>query len=110
MPGGCWSLVWIPAIAGHGSRNRSSTILEAKEMSTNLKEQLPQRLHHNTRVVKDHERTRQLDQDVIGMPLVATRAEIRHFPDFPERIISDRHTFSRLPDRGPRAFLALPQP
>ena len=52
-------------------------------MSTNLKDQpltnleklgLPQRLHHNARVVKDHEKTRQFYQDVVGMPLLATWA------------------------------------
>src|SRR6266853_1326481 len=67
--------------------------------STNVnKDQMPQRLHHNARVVKDHERTRQFYQDVIGMPLVATWAEIGQFPDFPERIISYCHTFYGLAD------------
>ena len=85
-------------------------------MSTNLKDQpsinlnkdqLPQRLHHNARVVKDHERTRQFYQDVIGMPLVATWAEIGQFPDFPERIISYCHTFYGLADGGALAFFGF---
>src|SRR5690348_6582267 len=86
-------------------------------MSTNLKnqpsinvnkDQLPQRLHHNARVVKDHERTRQFYQDVIGMPLIATWAEIGQFPDFPERIISYCHTFYGLADGAPSRSLGLP--
>jgi len=88
-------------------------------MSTNLKDQpsinvdknqLPQRLHHNARVVKDHERTRQFYQDVIGMPLVATWAEIGQFPDFPERIISYCHTFYGLADGGALAFFGFADP
>ncbi len=88
-------------------------------MSTNLKDQpsinvkkdqLPQRLHHNARVVKDHERTRQFYQDVIGMPLVATWAEIGQFPDFPERIISYCHTFYGLSDGGALAFFGFADP
>ncbi len=88
-------------------------------MSTNLKDQpsinvkkdeLPQRLHHNARVVKDHERTRQFYQDIIGMPLVATWAEIGQFPDFPERIISYCHTFYGLSDGGALAFFGFADP
>ena len=61
------------------------------EMSANPKAQLPklpQRLHHNARVVKDHERTRHFYEDIVGMPLLATWSEVGQFPDFPERRIS----------------------
>ena len=88
-------------------------------MSTNLKDQpsinvkkdeLPQRLHHNARVVKDHERTRQFYQDVVGMPLVATWAEVGQFPEFPERRISYCHTFYGLADGGALAFFGFAEP
>jgi len=89
-------------------------------MSTNLKDQpptsvdkaveLPQRLHHNARVVKDHERTRQFYQDIIGMPLLATWAEVGQFPDFPERQISFCHTFYGLSDGGALAFFGFADP
>ncbi|HWN58698.1 MAG TPA: VOC family protein, partial [Methylomirabilota bacterium] len=89
-------------------------------MSTNLKDQLstsvdkavelPQRLHHNARVVRDHERTRQFYQDIIGMPLLATWAEVGQFPDFPERQISFCHTFYGLSDGGALAFFGFADP
>ena len=80
-------------------------------MSTNPKEKtLPQRLHHNARVVKDHERTRQFYEDVIGIPLLATWAEVGQFPDFPERPISYCHTFYGLADGGALAFFGFADP
>jgi glyoxylase I family protein len=89
-------------------------------MSTNLKDQplinakkasdLPQRLHHNARVVKDHERTRQFYEDLVGMPLLATWSEIGQFPEFPERIISFCHTFYGLADGGALAFFGFADP
>src|SRR3977135_2398372 len=94
--------------------------MEAYEMSTNLKDQpstivnevsgRPRRLHHNARVVKDHEKTRQFYQDVVGMPLVATWAEVGQFPEFPERRISYCHTFYGLADGGALAFFGFAEP
>jgi glyoxylase I family protein len=83
-------------------------------MSTNPKDQtsksIPQRLHHNARVVKDHKRTRKFYEDVVGMPLVATWAEVGQFPDFPERPVSYCHTFYGLADGGALAFFAFAEP
>ena len=80
-------------------------------MSTNLKEKaIPQRLHHNARVVKDHERTRQFYEDVVGMPLIATWAEVGQFLDFPERPVSYCHTFYGLADGGALAFFGFAEP
>jgi catechol 2,3-dioxygenase-like lactoylglutathione lyase family enzyme len=86
-------------------------------MSTNLKDQastnakaFPQRLHHNARVVKDHEKTRHFYEDVVGMPLVATWAEVGNFPEFPERPISYCHTFYGLADGGALAFFGFAEP
>jgi catechol 2,3-dioxygenase-like lactoylglutathione lyase family enzyme len=87
-------------------------------MSTNLKDQpsasvkqaIPQRLHHNARVVKDHEKTRRFYEDVIGMPLLATWAEVGQFPEFPERPISYCHTFYGLSDGGALAFFGFAEP
>jgi glyoxylase I family protein len=71
---------------------------------------LPQRLHHNARVVKDHERTRHFYENTIGMPLLATWAEVGQFPDFPERPISYCHTFYGLADGGALAFFGFADP
>jgi glyoxylase I family protein len=82
-------------------------------MSTNPKSQmpgLPQRLHHNARVVKDHQRTRHFYEDIVGMPLLATWAEVGQFPDFPERPISYCHTFYGLADGGALAFFGFAEP
>ena len=80
-------------------------------MSANPKEKaLPQRLHHNARVVKDHERTRHFYEDIVGMPLIATWAEVGHFPEFPERPISYCHTFYGLADGGALAFFGFAEP
>ena len=80
-------------------------------MSTNLKEKAqPQRLHHNARVVKDHERTRHFYEDIVGMPLLATWAEVGQFPEFPERRVSYCHTFYGLADGGALAFFGFAEP
>jgi glyoxylase I family protein len=71
---------------------------------------LPGRLHHNARVVKDHERTRHFYEDIVGMPLLATWAEVGQFPDFPERPISFCHTFYGLADGGALAFFGFAEP
>ena len=79
-------------------------------MSTLKEKAIPQRLHHNARVVKDHEKTRQFYEDVVGMPLLATWAEVGQFPDFPERPISYCHTFYGLADGGALAFFGFAEP
>ena len=80
-------------------------------MSTNLKEKAqPLRLHHNARVVKDHERTRHFYEDIVGMPLLATWAEVGQFPEFPERRVSYCHTFYGLADGGALAFFGFAEP
>ena len=80
-------------------------------MSKNLKEKAqPQRLHHNARVVKDHERTRHFYEDIVGMPLLATWAEVGQFPEFPERRVSYCHTFYGLADGGALAFFGFAEP
>jgi glyoxylase I family protein len=80
------------------------------EPSINVKKAIPQRLHHNARVVKDHERTRQFYEEVVGMPLVATWSEVGQFPEFPERPISYCHTFYGLSDGGALAFFGFADP
>ena len=87
-----------------------STNLQDQPSTSVKKAQLPQRLHHNARVVKDHERTRQFYEDVVGMPLVATWAEVGQFPEFPERPISYCHTFYGLSDGGALAFFGFADP
>ena len=79
-------------------------------MSTLKEKAIPQRLHHNARVVKDHEKTRHFYEDVVGMPLLATWAEVGQFPDFPERPISYCHTFYGLADGGALAFFGFAEP
>jgi glyoxylase I family protein len=82
-------------------------------MSTNPNTHLskpPQRLHHNARLVKDHEQTRQFYEDVVGMPLLATWAEVAQLPDFAERPISYCHAFYGLADGGALAFFGFAEP
>jgi glyoxylase I family protein len=79
-------------------------------MSTNSETQLPkppERLHHNARVVKDHEQTRHFYEDIVGMPLLATWAEVAQLPDFAERPISYCHAFYGLADGGVTCVLRV---
>src|ERR1700687_2039966 len=125
MLDGCWDLAWKPAILRRASRNHDlnnigGLAMSTNLMSTNLKDQpstsvnealaLPQRLHHNARVVKDHEQTRLFYQDIVGMPLLATWAEVGQFPEFAERKISFCHTFYGLADGGALAFFWVADP
>ena len=82
-----------------------------EQPATNSKESvLPQRLHHTARVVKDHETTRRFYEDIIGMPLVATWAEVAQFPEYPGRNINYCHTFYGLADGGALAFFQFAEP
>jgi glyoxylase I family protein len=83
---------------------------KTESSSTAGKTQGPQRLHHNARVVKDHERTRHFYEDIVGMPLLATWAEVGQFAEFPERPISYCHTFYGLADGGALAFFGFAEP
>jgi glyoxylase I family protein len=66
-----------------------------------------QRIHHVAYVVKDQSATRQFYEDVLGLPLVATWAEIGPFPGFGERLLEFCHTFFELPDGSALSFFAF---
>lgn len=65
---------------------------------------LPSRMHHSARIVKDQEKTRQLIEDVLGIPLTATWCEIVPDMEDPSKTISLCHTFFSLADGGALAF------
>src|SRR5689334_8369528 len=67
-----------------------------------------ERMHHIAYVVKDQEATRQFYEDVVGLRLVATWAEVNDiFPDFPGRKVEYCHTFFALGDGSALAFFAF---
>jgi catechol 2,3-dioxygenase-like lactoylglutathione lyase family enzyme len=65
------------------------------------------RMHHIAYVVKDQEAARHFYEDVIGLPLVATWAEVGEFPQFPGRKLEYCHTFFGLGDGSALAFFAF---
>jgi catechol 2,3-dioxygenase-like lactoylglutathione lyase family enzyme len=65
------------------------------------------RMHHAAYVVKDQEATRHFYEDVVGLPLVATWAEVGEFSGFPGRQVEFCHTFFGLADGGALAFFAF---
>jgi glyoxylase I family protein len=67
----------------------------------------PSRLHHNAYVTTDLEATRHFYEDIIGLPLVATWAEVDQFPDR-ERVYC--HTFFELSDGSALAFFQFQDP
>jgi glyoxylase I family protein len=71
---------------------------------------LPKRLHHTARVVRDQEATRKFYEDVIGMPLVATWAEVSELPEVPGEKVEFCHTFYALADGGALAFFQFAKP
>jgi glyoxylase I family protein len=71
--------------------------------------QLPQRLHHNAFVVRDHEVNRKFFEDVLGMPLVATWCERAYMSDA-KREVEYCHTFFGLADGGALAFFQFADP
>jgi glyoxylase I family protein len=62
---------------------------------------LPLRLHHNAFVARDLEATRAFYEDVLGLPLVATWAEVGDFGDGPAEYC---HAFFGLADGSALAF------
>ena len=64
-------------------------------------------MHHIAYVVKDPEATRHFYEDVLGLPLIATWAEIGPFKAYPGRQIEFCHTFFALPDGSTLAFFAF---
>src|SRR6266849_9413899 len=64
---------------------------------------LPERLHHNAYVVKDHEANRRFLEDLLGIPLVATWCEKTYRADL-GREVEFCHTFFGLKDGGALAF------
>lgn len=61
----------------------------------------PTRMHHNAYVTTDLEATRHFYEDVIGLPLTATWAEVDELPD---RTRVYCHTFFELADGSALAF------
>ena len=70
---------------------------------------LPERLHHNAYVVKDHEANRRFLEDVLGMPLVATWCEKSWRAEL-GREVEYCHTFFGLADGGALAFFQFADP
>jgi glyoxylase I family protein len=66
-----------------------------------------QRLHHVAYVVRDQEATRHFYEDLIGLPLVATWAEVNEISLFPGRKVEYCHTFYGLGDGSALAFFAF---
>jgi len=65
------------------------------------------RMHHIAYVVKDQNETRHFYEDVIGLPLIATWAEVNEFPAFPGREVEYCHTFFGLADGSALAFFSF---
>lgn len=70
---------------------------------------LPVRLHHYAMVVRDQEKVRQLMEDILGFPLVATWAERTVFHDLGEEH-EYCHTFYGLDDGSALAFFQFADP
>jgi glyoxylase I family protein len=67
----------------------------------------PSRMHHHAYVTTDLEATRHFYEDLIGLPLIATWAEVDQFPDR-ERVYC--HTFFELADGSALAFFQFADP
>jgi catechol 2,3-dioxygenase-like lactoylglutathione lyase family enzyme len=65
--------------------------------------QLPLRLHHQAFAVRDQEKTRQFMEEVLGIPLVATRCE-KEYRQEEGREVEYCHTFYEMADGGAVAF------
>ncbi len=81
----------------------------ARTSDAKLLAQLPLRLHHNARVVRDHEVNRRFFEDLLGIPLVATWCE-KTFSAEMQREIEFCHTFFGLADGGALAFFQFADP
>src|SRR5258706_14613969 len=85
-----------------------SQLVTTREQQTSATDILPQRLHHTARVVKDHAATRQFYEDVLGMPLIATWAEVAQL--IPGEQVYYCHAFYGLADGGALAFFGFAKP
>lgn len=66
------------------------------------------RWHHIAYVVRDQEATRHFYEDIVGLRLVATWAEVNDiFAQFPGRTVEYCHTFFALGDNSAIAFFAF---
>ena len=81
----------------------------ARTSDAKLLAQLPLRLHHNARVVRDHEVNRRFFEDLLGIPLVATWCE-KTFSAEMQKEIEFCHTFYALADGGALAFFQFADP
>jgi catechol 2,3-dioxygenase-like lactoylglutathione lyase family enzyme len=87
----------------------SELVMTRQEQKAKV-EIVAKRLHHTARVVKDHEKTRQFYEDVVGLPLIATWAEVAEFPDTPGEKTYYCHAFYGLADGGALAFFGFAKP
>jgi glyoxylase I family protein len=85
------------------------TIEQARGAQSRLLRALPERLHHNAYVVKDHEANRRFLEDLLGIPLVATWCEKTYRADL-GREVEFCHTFFGLGDGGALAFFQFADP
>src|SRR6185312_2233469 len=85
------------------------TIEKVKGGQTRVLAALPERLHHNAYVVKDHEANRRFLEDVLGIPLVATWCEKSWRAEL-GREVEYCHTFFGLADGGALAFFQFADP
>ncbi len=65
------------------------------------------RVHHVAYLVKDMGVTRRFYEDIVGLPLLASWAEAREFPEFPGRELEYIHTFFGMDDGSAMAFFAF---
>jgi len=87
---------------------KAKTTAKAKTAAKKtLKGGLPQRLHHNAYVTKDHEATRKFYEELIGLPLVAAWTEADELFG-KERVYC--HTFYGLGDGSALAFFQFVNP
>jgi catechol 2,3-dioxygenase-like lactoylglutathione lyase family enzyme len=85
------------------------TIERTGQSQAQLLAALPERLHHNAYVVKDHEANRRFLEDLLGIPLVATWCEKTYRADL-GREVEFCHTFFGLADGGALAFFQFADP
>jgi glyoxylase I family protein len=71
---------------------------------SNYLRELPARLHHSARVIRDQESNRRLVEDVLGIPLVATWIEVVPDYQYPDKQVVMCHTFYELADGSALAF------
>jgi glyoxylase I family protein len=94
---------------GQPEESRMDTIEKLEGGQTRLLAALPERLHHNAYVVKDHEANRRFLEDLLGIPLVATWCEKSYRADL-GREVEFCHTFFGLADGGALAFFQFADP